>query len=429
MNISISENANNNYLAKVVKLNQIQKHSNADRLQVASVDFQDVITGLDAKKGDLYVYFPVESAIDSGYLSWSNSFRDKDLNADSEATGFFEKNCRVRAVKLRGEKSMGYIIPITDLHAYFKDAIDLSDYVDESFDTIGDTLLVKKYFVPKPIQNNARQGTKPRISRMIEGQIHLHVDTDNLRRSADRIKPDDNISISYKVHGTSFWVANAPVLRKQSLFERFIGKLGINISKEEYDFVYGSRRVVKNEYETQETRDYYGGDLWENIKEELKDFIPKNYTFYGECVGFTKEGAGIQSPFDYGCAPATYKLMIYRIVFTNADGMVHNLSTSEMAFLAAKLGFATVPIIYTGPAKDWNPRIKVTEDWTEKFIKSLEKKYNEKDCYLSVNKVPEEGIVVRKERFEEFEAYKLKSFSFLEYETKALDSGTVDMEE
>jgi hypothetical protein len=44
------------------------------------------------------------------------------------------------------------------------------------------------------------------------------------------------------------------------------------------------------------------------------------------------------------------------------------------------------------------------------------------------NKLPEEGVVLRKES-ELFEAYKLKSDSFLERETKGLDSGEVNIED
>jgi hypothetical protein len=44
------------------------------------------------------------------------------------------------------------------------------------------------------------------------------------------------------------------------------------------------------------------------------------------------------------------------------------------------------------------------------------------------NKVPEEGIVVRKESLFSCESYKLKSFSFLEKESKELDKGVIDIE-
>ena len=42
--------------------------------------------------------------------------------------------------------------------------------------------------------------------------------------------------------------------------------------------------------------------------------------------------------------------------------------------------------------------------------------------------VPEEGVVIRKEKLIGCESYKVKSFRFLEWETKALDKGEVDVE-
>ena len=49
------------------------------------------------------------------------------------------------------------------------------------------------------------------------------------------------------------------------------------------------------------------------------------------------------------------------------------------------------------------------------------------ECHICNNKIPSEGIVVRIEK-NDFEAYKLKSISFLEYETKQLDKGVDDIE-
>ena len=103
--LSISKQANPNYLAKVVEITNIRKHENADRLQVAVIDFNDVITGLDTKVGDLVVYFPVESQINFEFLKHTNQFASQLLNEDTTIKGYFDKNGRVRAVKLRGERS------------------------------------------------------------------------------------------------------------------------------------------------------------------------------------------------------------------------------------------------------------------------------------------------------------------------------------
>ena len=53
--LSISKDANKNYLVKVVKIDQLKKHPNADRLQVAVIDFQEVIVGMDTKIGDIII--------------------------------------------------------------------------------------------------------------------------------------------------------------------------------------------------------------------------------------------------------------------------------------------------------------------------------------------------------------------------------------
>ena len=50
---------------------------------------------------------------------------DKELNKDPEATpGFFEKNGRVKTVKLRGEYSTGYITPLSSVEEFIGQEIE-----------------------------------------------------------------------------------------------------------------------------------------------------------------------------------------------------------------------------------------------------------------------------------------------------------------
>src|SRR5688500_9333808 len=115
MILSISDKANENYLAKVVKLPAPHKHPNADKLQLVTIDGYTVITGLNAVEGQLYVYFPAESVLCHEYLSWSNSYSDANLNNDQKIKGYFDRNGRVRCVKLRDQISEGYIVPFDDI--------------------------------------------------------------------------------------------------------------------------------------------------------------------------------------------------------------------------------------------------------------------------------------------------------------------------
>lgn len=490
--IEISKNANKNYLCKIVKISNLRPHSNADRLQMTSIDFQDVVVGVDVKEGDVMVFFPLECKINSDFLSYTNSFRNKELNQDKEKAGFFEENCRVKAVKLRGEKSMGYLVPSVQVSAWSGFNI-IKDDINQEFDTIGGMKLVEKYFVPVKQSNNVKQGKKPRLSRLIEGQVHLHVDTENLRKNIHKINPEDTISITYKTHGTSWWVSNVVVNRQLNIFERLLKSFGVKINTKYFDIIYGSRKVVKNKHFDPRGKDhFFGYDLWADIKDKVADKIPKGYSLYGECLGFTKDGAYIQSGYDYGvrlnkdgkmnigdkvikkshkpflsnnkintiksittnpntgnkaftfkeddsivdavmCTlynNETFKLEVYRITHTTPDGLVTELSYPEITEFCERVGLTPSHLFYYGKAGDYlNESYVDVRDFQESLVKTLEEEYNEKDCFMCKNSVPEEGIVLRKENLFNCEAYKLKSFKFLKQESDELDKGVSSIEE
>ena len=62
------------------------------------------------------------------------------------------------------------------------------------------------------------------------------------------------------------------------------------------------------------------------------------------------------------------------------------------------------------------------------MINKVKELYNEKDCFICKNKVPEEGCVIRLEKLE-FEAYKQKSERFYQRETNLLDKGESNIED
>ena len=430
MKIKISKEANENYLAKIVKLKNLRKHSNADRLQVVDIDFQSVITDLTAKDGDLYVFFPIESKINEEFVSFINGFRHSNLNADKDKTGFFEDNCRVRAVKLRGEKSMGFIVPVEKLLLFYGvDVISDADYEGQEFDVINGIKILEKYIIRTRTQGIGNKNKIARKSRLIDGQVNFHTDTSNLRKNVHVLNPDDIISITYKVHGTSWHVSNVLVKRKLSWFETLLKWFGIKIDDKEYDIVYGTRRTIKNGGMVERTEDdFYKSDLWGDIRNLIGQHIPKGFAIYGEALGFTKEGKAIQKDYDYGCNPNEFRLEIYRITQTNKDGLVTELSNPEIREFCEKTCLTPSHLFYYGKASEYVPVNGDIESWRETLIKTLESEFNEKDCFMCNNKVPEEGIVLRRESLFGCHSYKLKSFAFLEKETKMLDNGEIDIE-
>ncbi len=435
MTLKISEKANSNYLAKVVEMNNLRKHSNADRLQCFSVDGNNVITGLDAQNGALYVYFPLESAINKEFLSWGNCFEDKELNQNKEIKGFFGKKGRVRAIRLRGERSEGYVVPAQSVCDWIfiatgKNFKITEQNINQEFDCIFDIILCEKYVNREALKsrNSEKKNQKKvaRESKLIENQFRFHIDTSPLKKCAGNISPNDLISITKKLHGTSFVVSKVLCKKPLRLHEKLLKKIGVNVVDTHYDLVYSSRKVIKNGDLSKNQNHFYSYDVWADIAKQLEENLTSGITLYGEAVGYIKTGAYIQNGYDYGCEPGKFDVYIYRITLTNPDGKVFEFSTQQVKDYCNKFGMKCVPELYYGRAKDLF-EIVADENWTSNFVQTLSEHYLEKDCDMCVNKVPDEGICIRREIFD-IDVYKHKSFRFFEWETKQLDSGEVDLE-
>ena len=203
---SISPNCNKNYLAKIFLMQErdIKKHPNADRLSIVEVDFMPVISN-NPVANQWYVFFPTECQINADYLAHTNSYRDKEFNKDPEATpGFFEKNGRVKTVKLRGEYSTGYITPLSSVEEFIGQEIEKKEVY---FDMLDVLQFVKKY--RKPFADRGEVNGQPRTKsdkksaklNVVEGQFQFHESTENLRKNIFMLYPEDVINVSFKYHG------------------------------------------------------------------------------------------------------------------------------------------------------------------------------------------------------------------------------------
>lgn len=432
---------NTNYAAEIFRLPKPCKHPNADKLSLINFKGNVIITGMNSREGDLYVYFPLETAINKEYLSWSNSFSHPELNANTKVQGFFNDAGRVRAVKLRSQPSMGYIVPLTDLILWLdakKIKCSVEDFtVGTEFDYIDEKIvLCEKYVNIEALRkldsltrNNSKKGKVKRTSKLVDDQFRFHIDTEPLKKNIHLIKPEDNITVSYKIHGSSAVYAHILVKRKLSTLDKIARWFGVKVEETKYDYVYSSRKVVKNEYEVEEKQNlhYYDSNIWSLTGKIVNDSIKPGITLYGELVGQTPSGKWIQKNYDYGTLPNQQEFYVYRISITNAKGDVFEFTTEQVISYCSMHGLKMVPIFYRGKAKDLFPELSITEHWNQNFLDALLKKYTEKDCYMCTNKVPEEGIVVAKDGVT-FTPFKLKSFRFLEAESVQLDSGEIDME-
>ncbi len=102
------------YKVYVAEIKNLQKHPNADRLQVGEVLGNLVIVGLETQNGELGLFFPPDGEISREFLEAHDLYERKGLDG-KKAGGYFGANGKVRGVTLRGVKTDGFWFKIKDL--------------------------------------------------------------------------------------------------------------------------------------------------------------------------------------------------------------------------------------------------------------------------------------------------------------------------
>lgn len=472
------------YCATIVRIGEVKPIEGSDFLGVTLVNGLEVVVRKDSvKEGDIMIFAPMETALNEQFLSINNQFEigeyERNANASEvkqmidagqkeeakKLVGFFGKRGRVRALKLRGIYSKGFLISLPMMAKYCPEIRDISmeDLVGTDFDTIAGEMFIKVYipFVPKKKERKGNRYNKslPKYDRMIEGQFSFHYDTNQLAKEIDYIKPDDVVTLSVKLHGTSVILANVLVKTpkwihtKSAWFNNAVHKLycavwqylpaALQKYDEVYDLVYSSRTVIKNQYiNLRSSPDFYESDIWGEYHDLMADFIPRDMIVYGEIVGYlTASDKMIQKDYDYKCDMGTNKLMLYRITTRNADGSLHEWEVSEVRDFTLRLmtehpeltpRLHPIDILYHGTLHDLYPDIPVDMHWHEQVLQAMK---NDKQTLgmelrepLCNAKVPREGIVLRIDHDRTQEAWKLKTDAFFAREQKLIDAGEVDIE-
>lgn len=455
MKLIKSKKASENYLSKIVKIDNFRKHNDPEvtRLKCCTIDGFNMITGIDSEPG-LYVYFPALSQINPDFLSYANLYKHKELNKDPEQSGMFEDNGRVKAIKLRGEISEGFIIPLTVLENYIVSVTNksLPEYKEGiEFDAVehdGKEFWISKKYVAKrqypqgtsSSSNKTRYKVPKRLDRVRDDQFRFHYTTVQIKKCPFVLNPESLIQMSYKIHGTSgisaYVLCHQPLTWKQKIAKWLTGE-----SFDKYDYIYSSRTVIKNKFYNPEVGSgYYSDDIWAEADKIVKSHLKRGETAYYEIVGYLPNGGYIQKGYDYGCVPPKsgetythekhFKVRIYRVTSTNVDGKVFEYTPRQVQQWCAQVGLIPVEECYYGRAGDLYPDLDPANHWSENFIDRLsnDKRFHmELDSPHCVNKVPHEGVVIKIEDGAS-RAFKLKCFRFLNKEQELLDKGEENIE-
>lgn len=447
------------HVGYIVKINELHPHSNADRLQIATIFGTSVIVGLDVKIDDIGVYFPTDIQLSKEYCENNNLVRKKDENGNNVG-GYLDPDKRnIRAMKLRGEKSDGLFMPLESL-AY----TGVTKFeVGEKIETLNGHEICCKY-IPRSNTKIGKVSNGNRTRKHSEPIAPLfaeHVDTEQLAYNLGAFKPNDQIEITLKMHGTSQRTGYLPkfVGYKRTLLDKILRKQGTPVY--DWGYVTGTRRVVLNDFED---GGYYGNNEFRAIHAKaFEGKLNKGETVYYEVVGFTTNGTPIMSSvsnskisdkaftkqygnetvFSYSCNPngggttdtpeelnvtpqsACY---VYRMTMTNEDGFVVEYSPDFMRYRCEQMGVKCVPMLEKTyiPSQDILDTFNMTAgDW----IKEKAEEYYDGPDPIGKTHI-REGVVVRIVNRPKFCAYKHKNFNFKVIEGLAKDIATEpDMEE
>lgn len=399
------------YCGYVTRLKNVRKHPNADRLVLADVFDSTVVVGQNSKDGDIVIYFPTDGQLSKEYCEYNNLVRKKDENGNNIG-GFLDPDKRnIKAIKLRGERSDGLVMPLESLDyisKHLKDTLVVGDQI-----TVLDGQEVCKKYIPRTkVRTTGNASTKRQKRKANEFPLfEEHRDTEQLDYNVDNFKAGELITLTLKMHGTSGRTAFLPSAGKNKI-EHFIFKLFPR-----YRYVTGTRRVVLQQFETD---GYYGDNAFRaKYHRLLEGKLKKGETIYYEIVGWVNDTTPIMAQgnnkkvndkeftktygetttFSYGCKQGENQIYVYRMTMTTPDGEVVEYPWSLVKRRCEEMGINHVMEL-------------------DRFIYTTKE-----DLYERVNKwldIPDpigkthvaEGVVARLEDKPIFTAFKKKGFYF-----------------
>lgn len=450
------------YCGYVVRVDHLRKHTNADRLQIATFFGNDTIVGMNTQYGDIGVYFPVDGQLSERFCAVNDLVRRKDENG-KQVGGYLDPDKRnIKALKLRGEKSDGLYLPITCLADFCK----ISDLkIGDTIDTVNGELICQKY-IPRSNARTYFSGAKgaKKAKANIAPTFYEHVDTAQLAYNLNAFKPGDTVQLTLKMHGTSGRTGYLPLIHtKQTWFDKLFHRPGKEYK--EYGYITGTRRVV---LDGKRTGGFYDSDDFRHaMAAKFEGKLRKGEVVYYEIVGFQgPEGAPIMgqvanskvkdkeftrqygdiTTFSYGCnqfagyteneyreddtcgrdyrAGVCCEVYVYRMTMVNEDGDVVEYSPAQIKERCEQMGIHTVMEFETFII----PESVLSMSAGEYVLRRVEQYFDGPDPIGKTH--VREGVVARILNRTNFAVYKHKNFSFKVLEGIAKDEATApDIEE
>lgn len=310
------------HIVEVCTINKVEKHPNADRLDIVTVKGWQCVTGNgEYKEGDKCIYIPIDSLL-------SEPAQEKLFPPDSKIK---PSRGRIKTIKIRGAISQGMVI---------KPELFNADHCAVG-SNVAELVGVSKYEPPEAKQSAYTRGNQV-SHKQVNPNFHKYTDIENYKNFPMIFKDTDNVSVTEKVHGTNFrcgWVKTVPNTLWKKV-KKFFGRLP------KYEFVYGSRNVQLQDKLNAKT--YYAENVYAKIveKHNLKTILENAVELYGNEVVLYGEiyGDGIQKNYNYGCITGEQKLVVFDVMVGGCY-----LGWDDFQKFLDHYHLPRVPQLYTGP--------------------------------------------------------------------------------
>lgn len=325
------------FTVKVVTIDEILVHPNADRLEIAKVMGFDIVVAKNKfKKGDLAAYIP-EASIVSNHTA-------EEIGVLGKLDG--KKKNRVKIVALRGIYSQGLLFPIQKINDHSgiissnKNNIVKMKKVELNED-VSEFLEIEKYRVEVP--------------PMFEGDVfpidvmeRIRFDIENIKNYPDIIKEGEDVIFTEKLHGTFTHVVYLPpkYIERENIHypDAFQSEKGIVMvsSKQQSHNGYMFKKEGVNS-----DRNVY---LKAVIDNDLLNKLPLSFIHYQNPVIILAEtfGPHIQD-LNYGIYKGESKGFRIFAIYTKEDGTRFKpINSDELDNVIENIKLKRVPILYKG---------------------------------------------------------------------------------
>jgi RNA ligase (TIGR02306 family) len=324
--------------AKVVLIEKIENHPNADRLDIAYVNsnYPVIVKRDEYKVGDKCSYIPVDSVVPD-----TSDFYFLVNNKDKYPPGSVPESKRmIKAKKIRDVFSMGLIFPCPN-------GFNVGDSIIEHF---GLTKMIEEEEENIP-QVNGKPNTKGQDKKKPKTWDSPHYDIDSLRKFYNLlVELNQQVTISEKLNGCNASYTHDSVelwVKSRNFFKKSNEEKQKEINKK---LIEEGREPI--------TIDGNEDQWWDiavrfNLSEKLAKY--PMMTFFGECYGQVGK-------FPYDKRPGEYSRIRFFDIYSQTEHRY--LNHDEFIHIMNDLELDYAPVLYTGDLPTFEELEKLADGMT-----------------------------------------------------------------